>query len=878
MATDMEQRTEDERTRAAGVDGQHGVCNSLLELWPPLVQMLKNSSMLQKDAAAKLMVLQSVPVICRCALLHGPEEQGLRLSGAISWLLNKPVLSEAAANDLARQQLVTSPHVHKFMAAAFTALAHEAGRRRRNKTYAWDMQPLMQQQQVSQQQQQVSQQRQRRSGTRAAAAAATGTNSAAAAVNRTDGENTQTDAAQAAAAAAAAAKASGRLIKAPSGAVALKALLQLGCSAKTARAAREMTARTASTKPLIDGLYATAHSLLQAWDAAAGTINTNISASNTVGTAGVHDTSSSSNADAGAQTLASPVSALHFMTRDDAHWLLCVCSQAAQAALVGGLQKRSDLLNLLLNVAQGAAAGGSGGSSVSSSATAGTNGSGSNRAPLNPNDALTALCSVAHGLLTDNPVGETAVAVASGAGLGEMMQAAFRTAARVARAAADNSSSNNTTTTATNNSISRWCTEPPQLQDVAAALLLDIGPVLVDVVTESMSKTGGGENGKNAQRLLEVFAAVTLQMLVPGTYIETPEYMKRVDKISQVVVSAPLTAARVLELALRQCRGVPPAACYSFGSCVSSFILEATRHNDCFRESSANAQTGAPLLPQLATLLLTVIKVLSLEPVGTVDQDYQEACSRAIMGALDVIHVARGVVLMLSQNHADIPDMSYNMYMYLLVELRALLLLGHMLQSSDGEVQLKPILGHQLRTVHLCMADVHGGLEFVCSGACLLPSVRATDPAGGGSGSNDSSNSSNNNRASTLTAAGSAYKELHPALARMQTGVALSAQQVKELGQLSEAFALPALALLPSPLCCNNPACVNLEETAEWQLVNRPGSVCAGCRTARYCSTACQRAHWAAHKPVCKALQEALAGGGYEPPPGYVGVSRVVKL
>ena len=92
------------------------------------------------------------------------------------------------------------------------------------------------------------------------------------------------------------------------------------------------------------------------------------------------------------------------------------------------------------------------------------------------------------------------------------------------------------------------------------------------------------------------------------------------------------------------------------------------------------------------------------------------------------------------------------------------------------------------------------------------------------------------------------------------------------------AFALPALALLPSPLCCNNPGCVNLEETAEWQLVNRPGSVCAGCRTARYCSTACQRAHWAAHKPVCKALKEALAVGGYEPPRGYVGVSRVVKL
>jgi hypothetical protein len=112
----------------------------------------------------------------------------------------------------------------------------------------------------------------------------------------------------------------------------------------------------------------------------------------------------------------------------------------------------------------------------------------------------------------------------------------------------------------------------------------------------------------------------------------------------------------------------------------------------------------------------------------------------------------------------------------------------------------------------------------------------------------------------------------------MQPDETPSTEQAQQLGRHMVSLAQPALALLPSPLCCNNPACVNLEETAEWQLVRRPGSVCSGCCTARYCGTACQRAHWAAHKPVCKALKEALAGGGYVPEPGYVGVSRLVKL
>jgi hypothetical protein len=33
--------------------------------------------------------------------------------------------------------------------------------------------------------------------------------------------------------------------------------------------------------------------------------------------------------------------------------------------------------------------------------------------------------------------------------------------------------------------------------------------------------------------------------------------------------------------------------------------------------------------------------------------------------------------------------------------------------------------------------------------------------------------------------------------------------------------------------------------------------ICAGCRTARYCSRDCQRQHWKQHKPGCKALAAA---------------------
>jgi hypothetical protein len=67
------------------------------------------------------------------------------------------------------------------------------------------------------------------------------------------------------------------------------------------------------------------------------------------------------------------------------------------------------------------------------------------------------------------------------------------------------------------------------------------------------------------------------------------------------------------------------------------------------------------------------------------------------------------------------------------------------------------------------------------------------------------------------------------------------------------------LACFAIPHACNNPACGNLAGPSEAQLVGGRSCICAGCRTARYCGRACQRAAWRQHKPVCHALAAAAA-------------------
>jgi hypothetical protein len=76
-------------------------------------------------------------------------------------------------------------------------------------------------------------------------------------------------------------------------------------------------------------------------------------------------------------------------------------------------------------------------------------------------------------------------------------------------------------------------------------------------------------------------------------------------------------------------------------------------------------------------------------------------------------------------------------------------------------------------------------------------------------------------------------------------------QQLQAAGRMLACFAIP--------YACNNPACGNVGGAAEAQLVGGRSCICAGCRTARYCGKACQRAAWRLHKPVCKALAVAAA-------------------
>jgi hypothetical protein len=61
--------------------------------------------------------------------------------------------------------------------------------------------------------------------------------------------------------------------------------------------------------------------------------------------------------------------------------------------------------------------------------------------------------------------------------------------------------------------------------------------------------------------------------------------------------------------------------------------------------------------------------------------------------------------------------------------------------------------------------------------------------------------------------------------------------------------------VIPGQPGCSNPRCCCMEGINEAAMKTQ---VCAGCRGVRYCSAACQKAHWkAGHKEVCKAAQAA---------------------
>jgi hypothetical protein len=78
-----------------------------------------------------------------------------------------------------------------------------------------------------------------------------------------------------------------------------------------------------------------------------------------------------------------------------------------------------------------------------------------------------------------------------------------------------------------------------------------------------------------------------------------------------------------------------------------------------------------------------------------------------------------------------------------------------------------------------------------------------------------------------------------------------AAQQLRSVGSALCSFAVPCL--------CNNPNCSDLSGLTEVGLVSGRSCVWGGCRVARYCGRACQRAVWKQHKPVCAALAAAAA-------------------
>jgi hypothetical protein len=70
-----------------------------------------------------------------------------------------------------------------------------------------------------------------------------------------------------------------------------------------------------------------------------------------------------------------------------------------------------------------------------------------------------------------------------------------------------------------------------------------------------------------------------------------------------------------------------------------------------------------------------------------------------------------------------------------------------------------------------------------------------------------------------------------------------------------------ALCSFAVPCMCNNPGCTSMAGLSELAAVSGRSCICGGCRVARYCGRACQRAAWKQHKPVCGALGAAAGCG-----------------
>jgi hypothetical protein len=90
-----------------------------------------------------------------------------------------------------------------------------------------------------------------------------------------------------------------------------------------------------------------------------------------------------------------------------------------------------------------------------------------------------------------------------------------------------------------------------------------------------------------------------------------------------------------------------------------------------------------------------------------------------------------------------------------------------------------------------------------------------------------------------------------PAASRIAAKV--NSQQMAQMRQLyhdSLAVCRTLVALVPLPVVCNNPRCVDLSGVSEAAAAHY---VCAGC-VCRYCSAACQAAGWRSRKKACRRM------------------------
>jgi hypothetical protein len=87
------------------------------------------------------------------------------------------------------------------------------------------------------------------------------------------------------------------------------------------------------------------------------------------------------------------------------------------------------------------------------------------------------------------------------------------------------------------------------------------------------------------------------------------------------------------------------------------------------------------------------------------------------------------------------------------------------------------------------------------------------------------------------------------------SGTAVSSNQRLSAEEVAAVLGALQHVVIPGQPGCSNPRCCCLEGVSEAAVKTQ---VCAACRGVRYCSAACQKAHWrAGHKEVCKAAQAA---------------------